>query len=105
MHATVQRKTELKEEGYAGAIKVRAKEVDGLLEIIFSDNGIGVKPADKDKLFTPFFTTKATSKKGTGLGLYVIRKIIEDNHGGKVEMRSVYGQGTDMVLRLALNRE
>ena len=101
--ASVQRKTELKEEGYAGAIRVSAKEVDGLLEIVFSDNGIGVKASDKDKLFTPFFTTKATSKKGTGLGLYVIRKIIEDNHGGKVEMRSVYGQGTDMVLKLAIS--
>jgi signal transduction histidine kinase len=103
--ATVQRKTELKEEGYAGVVRVNARVTDGLLEIILSDNGIGVKPADKDKLFTPFFTTKATSKKGTGLGLYVIRKIIEDNHGGKVEMHSVYGQGTDMILRLFLSKE
>jgi signal transduction histidine kinase len=103
--ATVQRKTELKEEGYEGVIRVSVKEDDGLLEITFRDNGIGVKSTDKDKLFTPFFTTKATSKKGTGLGLYVIRKIIEDNHGGKVEMRSVYGQGTDMVLRLSVNEE
>jgi len=103
--ATVQRKTELKEEGYAGVIRVAAKEVDGLLEITFRDNGIGVKQTDKDKLFTPFFTTKATSKKGTGLGLYVIRKIIEDNHGGKVDMNSVYGQGTDIVLHLFLSKE
>ncbi len=103
--ATVQRKTELKEEAYVGTVRVDVKEVDGLVEIVFSDNGIGVKPVDMDKLFTPFFTTKATSKKGTGLGLYVIRKIIEDNHGGKVEMNSVYGQGTDMVLHLSLSRE
>ena len=103
--ATVQRKAEMKEEGYAGLLTVSVKEADGLLEIIFSDNGIGVKAMDTGKLFTPFFTTKATSKKGTGLGLYVIRKIIEDNHGGKVEMNSVYGQGTHMILHLAANKE
>ncbi len=103
--ATLQRKAELKEEGYAASLKVSITDVDGWVEIVFSDNGMGVKPGDKDKLFTPFFTTKATSKKGTGLGLYVIRKIIEENHGGKVEMRSVYGQGTEMVLRLAVSRE
>jgi signal transduction histidine kinase len=103
--ATVQRKAELKEEEYVGAVRINVKEVDGLVEIVVSDNGIGVKSIDKDKLFTPFFTTKATSKKGTGLGLYVIRKIVEDNHGGRVEMHSVHGEGTRMVLRLALSRE
>jgi signal transduction histidine kinase len=102
--ATMQRKAELKEPDYEGSLRVTVKELNGVVEIVFSDNGMGVKTVDKDKLFTPFFTTKATAKKGTGLGLYVIRKIIEDNHGGKVEMRSVHGQGTDMVLRLALSR-
>jgi signal transduction histidine kinase len=103
--ATVQRRHELGESGYAGRVTVRVRESEGFVEIVFSDNGMGVKTADKEKLFTPFFTTKATSKKGTGLGLYVIRKIIEDNHAGKVEMRSVHGQGTDMVIRLAMVRD
>ena len=101
--ATVQRKSEQGAQGYHGELKVFVKEVDGRVQIVFSDNGMGVKAEDKEKLFTPFFTTKATAKKGTGLGLYVIRKIVEENHGGKVEMRSVHGQGTDMVLTLPLS--
>ncbi len=103
--ATVQRKADLRETDYAGALTISAHEVNGLLEIVFSDNGIGVKSSDRDKLFTPFFTTKATTKKGTGLGLYVIRKIIEDNHGGKVDMHSVYGQGTEMTISLATSKD
>ncbi len=103
--ATVQRKAERREEGYIPTLRISAREIDDVAEIVFSDNGTGVNPLDSEKLFTPFFTTKATSKKGTGLGLYIIRKIIEENHGGKVEVRSVHGQGTDMVLSLAISRD
>ncbi|MEI8010875.1 MAG: ATP-binding protein [Candidatus Omnitrophota bacterium] len=102
--ATVQRKAELKEPNYLGELTVHVSEINGLLEIIFSDNGIGIKSTDMEKLFTPFFTTKATTKKGTGLGLYVIRKIIEDNHGGKVEMNSTYGQGTKITIYLTASK-
>ncbi len=102
--ATVQRKAERKEEGYVPTLRISVREMGDVVEIVFSDNGAGVNELDKEKLFTPFFTTKATSKKGTGLGLYIIRKIIEENHGGKVEVRSALGQGTDMVLRLGISR-
>jgi len=61
-----------------------------------------VKDDDIRKLFTPFFTTKLSSKKGTGLGLYVIKKIVEDNHKGEVVMVSKYMQGTQMKLRLPI---
>ena len=44
--------------------------------------------------------TKATSRKGTGLGLYVIRKIVEENHGGRIEMESVPGEGTEFRIIL-----
>jgi signal transduction histidine kinase len=50
-------------------------------------------------LFTPFFTTKATSQKGTGLGLYVIQRIIE-RHEGTITASSTYGVGTRFTLRL-----
>ncbi|MFZ9792890.1 MAG: ATP-binding protein, partial [Gemmataceae bacterium] len=55
-------------------------------ELIFQvlDNGPGVKPEDETKLFSPFFTTK---KHGTGLGLFISRKIVEE-HGGKLEYSS-----------------
>lgn len=69
------------------------------LQAVVHDTGIGIKPENLSKLFVPFFTTKATAEKGTGLGLYVIKKIIE-NHGGKLDVNSVYGEGTTFTVHL-----
>jgi signal transduction histidine kinase len=99
--AMMQRRTELKEAGYRPTIKVFAEaNGHGLLNICIEDNGIGIQNEDKVKLFTPFFTTKLSSKKGTGLGLYVIQKLIEENHGGKVAYESAYRQGTRVRISL-----
>ncbi len=99
--AMMQRKSELKEKGYAPVIKISAGgDNNGNINIRFEDNGIGIKEEDKARLFTPFFTTKLSSKKGTGLGLYVIQKLIEENHGGKVVYNSVYKQGTNVLISL-----
>ncbi len=100
--AMMQRKNEKKEPGYKPTLIVRVSKEDNYAQIIFEDNGMGVKDEDIRKLFTPFFTTKLSSKKGTGLGLYVIKKIVEDNHNGQVEMVSKYMQGTQMKLRLPI---
>jgi two-component system NtrC family sensor kinase len=100
--AMMQRKNEQKEAGYQPTLIVRVVKENNYTQVIFEDNGIGVKDDDLHKLFTPFFTTKLSSKKGTGLGLYVIKKIVEDNHGGRVEMVSKYMQGTQMILRLPI---
>lgn len=99
--AMMQRKAEMKEAGYAPTIKISASGGDnGHLEIVVEDNGMGIKEDDKEKIFTPFFTTKLSSRKGTGLGLYVIQRLIEENHEGKVHYESVYQQGTKVRLRL-----
>ncbi|MFA5060632.1 MAG: ATP-binding protein [Candidatus Omnitrophota bacterium] len=98
--AMMQRKVEQKEPDYKGKINISARRLEGKIEIGVLDNGIGVKDEDSRKLFTPFFTTKLSSKKGTGLGLYVIQKIIEDNHGGKVSMSSEYMTGTLVTILL-----
>jgi len=100
--AMMQRKNEKKEPGFQPTLKVRVLKEDGYAQVIFEDNGMGVKDDDIHKLFTPFFTTKLSSKKGTGLGLYVIKKIVEDNHKGQVQMVSKYMQGTQMKLRLPI---
>lgn len=90
-------------QGYKGKLAVSATSTskDGAdwLQVVVHDNGIGVKQEDLARLFIPFFTTKATAEKGTGLGLYVIKKIIE-NHGGRVEVNSVYGEGTTFTIHL-----
>ncbi len=103
--AMMQRKEEFKEEGYKPTLRIVAECVDHQAVITVTDNGIGVKDEDKDKLFTPFFTTKLSSKKGTGLGLYVIRRIIEENHRGKVDISSNYGEGTSFTICLQLWQE
>ncbi len=98
--AMMQRKEELAEEGYKGRLEIAAADKGKNLEILITDNGIGVAEKDAKKLFTPFFTTKLSSKKGTGLGLYVMRKIIEENHGGRIEFESQYKQGS--MIRIVL---
>ncbi|MBF0594404.1 MAG: GAF domain-containing protein [Candidatus Omnitrophica bacterium] len=103
--AMMQRKTEGKDPDYKAVLSVNILPVGEQVRIIFADNGIGVKDQDRHKLFTPFFTTKASAKKGTGLGLYVIRKIIEELHGGRVEVESTYLSGTTMTLTLAVAKE
>ena len=72
-----------------GKIEIEAKSTNGDLHMIFRDNGSGI-PADvKNKIFDPFFTTKDVGK-GTGLGLDVVRKIV-DKHEGRIEVESAPG--------------
>ncbi len=99
--AMMQRKDEFPQEGYAPLLTIRAEGDGASVILTVSDNGMGVKDTDREKLFTPFFTTKATSRKGTGLGLYVIRKIVEENHGGRIEMTSRFGEGTSFRITLS----
>lgn len=101
--AMMQRKADLKEPGYKAVVRISAENShNGKLNVFVEDNGIGIKDDDKHKLFTPFFTTKLSSKKGTGLGLYVIQKLIEENHGGAVHYASRYKEGTKVHLSLPI---
>ena len=93
-YAMMERKKVLAQEGYQPILEISARRIDGKMILEISDNGMGVKKEDKKKLYTPFFSTKVEQKKGTGLGLYVIKKIIEDNHQGKVEFISEYEKGS-----------
>jgi signal transduction histidine kinase len=85
----------------AGRLDVRAARamVDGrpYAEIVVKDTGAGIASDILDKIFQPFFTTKAT---GTGLGLAVVRRILE-GHGGSIELGRV-NTGAEFRLRLPL---
>lgn len=101
--AMMERKDILKEAGYRGRIRIFTESSgNGYLKINVEDNGIGAKNVDLKKMFTPFFTTKVSSHKGTGLGLYVIKKIITSNHNGKISFESEYKRGTKFILELPL---
>lgn len=62
------------------------------------DTGIGMKSEVRDKIFEPFFTTKDVGE-GTGLGMSIVFKIIETHHA-KIDIDSVYGKGTKVVISL-----
>ncbi|MEP3297263.1 MAG: PAS domain-containing sensor histidine kinase [Pseudoruegeria sp.] len=68
-------------DGYTGEVRVLMSSTEDEVEIDISDNGIGL-PADRAKLFEPYVTTR---EKGTGLGLPIVKKIIEE-HGGKLTL-------------------
>jgi len=69
---------------------------DGEIRIVISDNGIGMDVEERERIFTPYFTTK---KQGTGLGLYIAQKIIRDHHG-VVEIKTAKNQGTTFFIIL-----
>jgi len=61
------------------------------------DNGIGMDPQTREKIFTPFFSSKG--EKGTGLGLFIANKIIEQ-HGGNITVKSTLGKGARFKIRI-----
>lgn len=73
-----------------GKLAISSKESDGNVEVIIVDTGIGMAKEVMEKLWTPFFTTKA---KGMGLGLAICKRIIEA-HGGRISVESIVGEGT-----------
>lgn len=89
-----------------------AMQTEGVLKIIsavqgdeivlkFTDNGCGIPPEQLDKIFDPFFSTKAN---GTGLGLFVSYGIIQGHHG-TIEVQSKINKGTTFIIRLPLFKD
>jgi len=66
------------------------------LEIRLHDNGPGISPEHRDRVFEPYVTTKA---RGTGLGLAIVKKIIEE-HGGSIQVDSQADTGAGFTIRL-----
>jgi signal transduction histidine kinase len=67
------------------------------------DNGTGIPPELRDRLFQPFFTTKPTGE-GTGLGLSISYDIITQQHGGTIEVDRLFGEFTEFTIRLPRSR-
>jgi two-component system, NtrC family, sensor kinase len=79
-----------------GQITINAKSLPGVVRIEVRDNGGGIDPGSAKRIFEPYFTTK---KHGTGLGLFVTRKLAEE-HGGSVAFESKLGEGTVFWVQL-----
>ncbi|WP_456433318.1 two-component system sensor histidine kinase NtrB [Thermosulfuriphilus sp.] len=81
-----------------GKLTIRTYRDSPWVVIVIEDTGKGIPSEELDKVFDPFFTTKA---RGTGLGLPISKRIVED-HGGILEIRSRLGQGTRCLIKLPI---
>ncbi|RMG56824.1 MAG: sensor histidine kinase, partial [Bacteroidetes bacterium] len=87
-------------EGDSRWVRVRAKQQDGQLSIEVADNGQGIAPHVQERVFEMFFRGDKTSK-GSGLGLYIVKKSLE-KLGGRIDLDSTPGEGTCFTLTLPL---
>ena len=83
------------------SISLFSREKDNYLEIGFQDTGVGIAPANLNRLFAEeTFTTRGTqNESGTGLGLRICKELIELNHGN-IKVESILGEGTTFYIAL-----
>jgi two-component system, NtrC family, nitrogen regulation sensor histidine kinase NtrY len=79
-----------------GALTLRTRQNGEFSYVEVSDTGAGLTPEECERLFTPYYTSKA---HGTGLGLAIVQSVIND-HGGSVKVRSEAGKGTTFLIEL-----
>ncbi|MBN1542310.1 GAF domain-containing protein, partial [candidate division KSB1 bacterium] len=92
------KKTE-QQNNFSPTLAVTSKNMADQVEIRIRDNGNGIPTDARDKLFTPFFTTKPAGQ-GTGLGLSISYDIIVQEHQGELLFESVEGEYTEFIIRL-----
>ncbi|OQA34635.1 MAG: Sporulation kinase E [Betaproteobacteria bacterium ADurb.Bin341] len=86
-----------------GCVSVCAKALaQGWIHLSIADDGCGVSPAGLRRIFDPFFTTKL-GKGGSGLGLHIVRNIVEDVLGGQIKAESEPGKGLTLIINLPSN--
>jgi two-component system NtrC family sensor kinase len=98
-YAATERQEEVGDPKFKPTLKVSTRDLGDAVEIHVHDNGIGISPEIKEKLFQPFFTTKPTGE-GTGLGLSISYDIVTQQHGGTIEVNSRVDEFTEFTVRL-----
>ena len=83
----------------AGKLKIKAARQNGGILVAITDSGSGMTDEVKARIFEPLFTTKPAGE-GTGLGMDIVRKIVIENHGGKINIDSELGKGTTISIWL-----
>jgi len=87
--------------GYHPTVRLTTAVHEKMLEVRIIDNGTGLGPETRQKLFTPFFTTKPTGE-GTGLGLSLSHDIIVQEHAGHIDVGGEEGNGATFIVRIPL---
>jgi signal transduction histidine kinase len=97
-YAATKRKAEAK-GSYEPTLTAATRNLGDRVEITIRDNGTGIPPEVKEKMFNPFFTTKPAGE-GTGLGLSISHDVIVKQHGGSVEVDTQPGEFTEIRITL-----
>ena len=98
-YAATKRKAETNGGDYEPNLTASTKSLGDSVEIKIRDNGAGISPEVKEKIFNPFFTTKPAGE-GTGLGLSISHDIIVKQHGGSIEVDTQPGEFTEVRIVL-----
>ena len=89
-------------EAAPGQITIRTVAVDeNIVRITVADNGSGIPESIRNRIFDPFFTSKAIGK-GTGLGLSISYQIVTERHHGQLECRSIPGEATEFTIQIPI---
>ena len=86
-------------EGFEPTLAASTKNLGDRVEITIRDNGTGIPPEVREKIFNPFFTTKPAGE-GTGLGLSITHDIIVKQHSGSIEVDTQPGEFTEIRIIL-----
>lgn len=100
-YAVFSRAKAVSDSPYRPTIKVSLKKEGDRVRLSVEDNGPGIPDDVKEKLFTPFFTTKPIGE-GTGLGLSITKSIIEQKHNGTIEMESCPNEFTRFIISIPI---
>jgi len=103
-YAATKRRQDGAAPDFRPTLKVTTQDCGAAVEIRVRDNGSGIAPEIRDKLFQPFFTTKPTGE-GTGLGLSISYDIVTQEHGGTIAADSVADEFTEFTIRLPRTRQ
>jgi GAF domain-containing protein len=98
-YAATRRKVENGEAAFEPTLLATTKDLGHAVEIRIRDNGTGIPPEVKEKMFNPFFTTKPAGE-GTGLGLSMTHDIIVKQHGGTIDVATEPGNFTEFIVVL-----
>jgi GAF domain-containing protein len=98
-YAATKRKAQADGDGYEPTLVASTRSLGDRVEIKIRDNGTGIPPDVKEKMFNPFFTTKPAGE-GTGLGLSICHDIIVKQHGGSIEVDTKPGEFTEIKVTL-----
>ncbi len=99
IYAATRRKAEVNADDYEPTLAAVTRNLGHSVEIRIRDNGTGISPEVKEKMFNPFFTTKPAGE-GTGLGLSISHDIIVKQHGGSIDVETEPGLFTEIKIVL-----